>query len=345
MPSPQSTLFQCTLFLEPHPTWSGSSDEEITALQFLEAQYMANELVRDGLVLGFVGQLEVCPSSARLHLQFCARVAVKATAVGFAERLRASAGGVYWHSVYVEVRQVGDLAAVRKYNTKEDTRALPDEPPIEFGVLGDAGKASHPMALLAVQADVKAGAGWRDLLEKHPWEVLGAHTTLLNLALSLYGAQRDPDAQPAGVLLVGPSGSGKTWYVRKWCTDNNYKSYTLPLDAGGSSMFVTPEAGEADCLILEDFRGQGLTMTQFLNLVDRGPFKLQTKGGWVNIKAHMFAITSNEDPESWWPKLKIDQPERWEANMKAVRRRIQEWFTMPHYKLAFRAWQLEKRME
>ena len=343
MPAFQSTAFLLTLFVEPHPTWSGVTDEEKLEMHYDEARYNASKVVEDCLVLGFTGQLETCPTTQRLHLQAVLRVFKRQTATAMAQRLREY--DPYWHSVHLVGAPVGDLGTLSNYTNKERTRAHPDALPFTYGVVtvpGSDGRTGEE----AVRQLVRGGAGWAHLLDAPgvEWSALQSLSAVLPRAMAIYGPKRDPNTTPEVYLLVGESGTGKSVMARELCTQKGWKSYSMPFDAGGNNTFVTEDVSGKDTLILEDFRGQGLAMTAFLNLVDRGPFTMQTKGGMVNIVASRFIITSNVPPVEWWAGYKEKDLAGWEEKYKAVKRRLDEWTVAYNYKAAFRLWRLEQRL-
>lgn len=342
MPSFQTTAFIVTLFVEPHPTWEGVPEDEQVELHYLEAQYQCSQVVADKLALGFTAQLERCPNTGRLHLQGALRTFKRETAVAAAKRLRDY--DPYWQSVHLVGTPVVDLPRLNDYASKTESRAAPNLEPFTFGTVVSADESGR-VSDTAIADAVRGGATYKELLDTQDWFQLARLGNTLTRAMAVYGKERDASVTPQVYLFIGESGTGKTWCVRELVAELKLQAYWLPLDAGGNNTFVTDEIVGAQALVLEDFRGQGLQMTQFLNLVDRGQFKMQTKGGFANVSATVFFITSNVEPESWWSGVKEKDPNGWEEKMKAVKRRLNEWQVKVNYKLRFRAWRLmEQRM-
>jgi len=63
--------------------------------------------------------------------------------------------------------------------------------------------------------------------------------------------------------------------------------------------------GQRD-VIIDDFYG-GLRFSFMLQLLDRYPLRLQTKGGSVVLLATRFVITSNKHPSDWYNYDKFGQ--------------------------------------
>ena len=312
-------------------------------MHYTEAVFNSYKLVEDAVLLGFTGQLELCPTTERLHLQAALRAPKRCTATALAAELRAY--DPYWHSVHLVGAPVADLQTLANYSNKTATRADPNALPWTHGVVaveapnGRTGEEE-------VRSLVRAGATWRGLLESDSvrWSTLAQLGTVLPRALALYQPRRDGSVKPEVYLMVGASGTGKSVMTRALCEEKGWKPYTLPLDAGGHVSFVTEDICGADTLIFSDFRGQGISMTAILNLVDRGEYQMQTKGGMVHVCATRFIFNSNVEPDKWWAGVKEKDEASWQEKYDALKRRFDEWRVPYNYKLAFRAWRLEQRM-
>lgn len=80
-------------------------------------------------------------------------------------------------------------------------------------------------------------------------------------------------------------------------------------------------------VVLDDLDGTFFKFRYLLRLLDRYPFKVQTKGGMLEFNSKLIIITSNVSPEEWYPN----------CDTKLVTRRIEEvvhvqkpiWFQEP----------------
>lgn len=68
-------------------------------------------------------------------------------------------------------------------------------------------------------------------------------------------------------------------------------------------------------MVLEDFRGHGMNLAYLLRLVDRYPFKVERKGGYVEFDSKVVIINSNYHPEALFGASD-------EVSLKALARRI-----------------------
>ncbi len=96
----------------------------------------------------------------------------------------------------------------------------------------------------------------------------------------------------------GPAESGKSKNAREWLGTYDTVDYTR----GG--FFIGYKGNEN--IILDDFEGQ-CTMEKkvFMNMADRYPLIVNVKGGERNWAPKRIAITSNTNPETWYPSQKV----------------------------------------
>lgn len=114
--------------------------------------------------------------------------------------------------------------------------------------------------------------------------------------------------EPRVLAFVGPTGTGKS---RK------------AMELGGADAYWKSPGNWWDgydrqgTIILDDFYGW-IQYAEFLRLLDRYPFQVQTKGGTRWMVADLIIITSNKLPGDWYSNCTFDP----------IRRRITEfrWF-------------------
>ena len=56
-----------------------------------------------------------------------------------------------------------------------------------------------------------------------------------------------------------------------------------------------------DTVIMDEFR-HNISFGRMLSLIDRGPFKIKYHGGMTTMNSHTIVITTNIEPENWYPK-------------------------------------------
>jgi len=132
--------------------------------------------------------------------------------------------------------------------------------------------------------------------------------------------------KPSVVLLIGESGSGKSWYARK----HYPTAYRWALGNGGNSLWMDNYEGQEVCVI-DDYNGQ-IPFRTLLNLIDYHPYSMQYKGGTCQVHVKTWVITSNLEPEDWYPGERIAQ------TLEPLDRRLREWSTRPNYLKEFGEW-------
>lgn len=94
----------------------------------------------------------------------------------------------------------------------------------------------------------------------------------------------------------GPPGSGKTRFVYE---QHEPDAIYEPTMRKCGTHWWTGYQGE-DVILLDEFNGQ-IPIRDFLRLIDRYPFSMETKGGHVWRLATKIYICSNNAPEDWYP--------------------------------------------
>jgi len=261
-----------------------------------------------------VGQAELCPTTSRLHIQGYLELKERWTF----HRTRTLVFAQYMPGACIAAAR-GTAAQNKAYCTKPESR-VPGTEPVEIGdPVGDEGESHQAgKALDRVFADIRAGASMMDIIEKYGFGMFVRHERALKSAMCTWGAKRG--RQPEIVLLIGPSGSGKSRYVERVYPDR----YRMTFGNGGNSAWFDGYNGE-ETIELSEFRGQ-LQLSFMLDLLDRYQLKVQTKGGTVQFIASTIVITSNEEPDDWYPGL-----ENRAEKMRPLLRRIEEFGKRPRY--------------
>lgn len=223
-------------------------------------------------------QLELCPSSGRLHWQGYAYFAHPRDLKSCKRLLP----GAHW-----EVRR-GSHEDALKYVTKTDTRA-PGASPV---IAGQPPAQGRRRDLEDFCESILAGSTNRELAERHPTALLRYSKGVEVLRVACL-PNRTWKTQV--VVLWGPAGCGKSRWAHEWFPDAYYKDPTR---------WWNGYSGEK-VIILDEFYGQ-LPLEYMLKLMDRYPLNIETKGGYVKFNGELLILTSNTDPRHWYRGLTAD---------------------------------------
>ena len=310
-----------------------------------------DDVIPTGLYRYGAGQLECGEETAALHLQIylVSAAGVHDTGAAAARKLAKVLSdyeatmipeyGITVHGVAV-TDTADSILRVKDYCHKEESR-VPEAVVWAYGTL-PTGKAGAKKTLESLRPLLAGGTtlGQLCVSGEVPLDMLSRHHTFLSKAQLFFQKKRHPLITPVGYMLVGGSGEGKTaWWMAKYGED----CYVMPIGNGGGQFWVTDEIIGKKVLIFDEFYGQ-IPMSLLLRIIDRQPLTLQTKGGMVQLQATEFVFTSNQEYTEWYPKVKLEHPEQWDAFQKAFKRRLDEWFTRPNFRLALREARLERRL-
>lgn len=109
------------------------------------------------------------------------------------------------------------------------------------------------------------------------------------------------------IIFHGPTGTGKTRAAIDMCPE----AYLFSPDSNPAGVGWWDGYGGSRDVIIDDFYG-GLRFSFMLQLLDRYPLRLQTKGGSVPFVASRIVITSNKHPADWYSYDKFG-PHAWPA--------------------------------
>lgn len=99
------------------------------------------------------------------------------------------------------------------------------------------------------------------------------------------------------MLLVGPTGTGKT----RLAYDFDPRLYVLEQPNSSSGALWWDGYDTHETVLLDDYTGY-VSPGTLLRLLDRYPMSGQVKGGHVHLRMKNIIITSNYQPEQWYPE-------------------------------------------
>jgi len=193
-------------------------------------------------------------------------------------------------SVHIE-RRKGSAKQAADYCKKDDTR-VPWTVPIEEGTPRTQGKR---IDLEGFKDEVMSGARLRDLIDDHVG-IIARYPKFYQTLTLMNRPQRTTDL--VVTLHYGETGLGKTRSVEDECgTDPSF--YRAPLN-NGTMWFDTFDRHTT--VLLDDFTGSAshFTLCSLLQLLDRYPILVPTKGGhawWMPDAVH---VTTNLLPRDWY---------------------------------------------
>lgn len=184
--------------------------------------------------------------------------------------------------VHWEMRK-GSHEQAKAYCSKEDTRL---SGPWEQGEDNHPGQST---GLLAVLEAAKKPGSLKSIIELDP--VAYAHNyRAVNFIRSLYAPVRDWKMEVK--VYWGTTGTGKSLAARTEMPNSFFKL--------SSCKWFDGYDGHED-VIFDDFTGGWFTMAALLQILDRGPCPVETKGGSTPFLARRVIITSNTHPKEWYP--------------------------------------------
>ncbi len=211
------------------------------------------------------------------------------------------------------------------YCSKTDTR-------IE-GLRGRNGNPAHsvqarqnPTRARMVQQIKAGGMTSKKIIADYPLLFLhGAH----NIEKMIQVLQEDRNFAPKVKIYFGETGCGKSW---KALRDHPGAYHVKWPEKSGTWWWDYYDGGNAededhDTVIMDEFR-HNISYGRMLALIDRGPFKIQYKGGMSTMNSHTIVITTNIEPMNWYPAK--DQ-----EGFSMLRRRFNDYyeiydFTLPN---------------
>lgn len=241
-----------------------------------------------------VFQEEETPTTKKWHVQGYAE---------FASPLRRNALKRWFQDETANCRAAkGSAEENRVYCTKEDSRI---GGPFEKG---EATRQGQRTDLEGLRQSIKEGADNRGLWEEHFPTMVKYHRAVAAYRLAVGQGNREP---PEVIVYWGPTGTGKTRRVHHE-TGGAVCAVDVPHKIGASAWFDGYD-GCANVLI-DDFGGE-YPINFFKRLTDRYRMIVPVKGGFVQWCPSKIYITSNCEPQHWYPEER-------QADRDAVARRI-----------------------
>ncbi len=193
-------------------------------------------------------------------------------------------------SVHIERRR-GTAQQAINYCTKEDTR-VPHTEPYASGSPKQQGKR---LDLEGFKDEVMGGAKLRDVLDEH-FGIIARYPKFYQTLTLLHRPIRENELEVS--LFIGDTGLGKTRTVMdQFGTDTSF--YRTPLNNG--TMWFDGYDGHT-AVLLDDFSGASshVTLCTLLQLLDRYPLLVPTKGGHTWFMPDKIFVTTNVYPKDWY---------------------------------------------
>jgi len=157
-----------------------------------------------------------------------------------------------------------------------------------------------------LQSDISSGASFEAIQSEH-FALYLRYSRSIDRLIMRSSTRRDWLTEV--FVFHGQTGTGKTRRVHE--KETPAQLYVHP----GGAWFDGYESQEA--VLFDDFGGSEFKLTYLLKLLDRYPMCVPVKGGFVNWNPKRVYITSNLNPEDWYPNA-------YDQHRAALRRRIKE---------------------
>lgn len=258
---------------------------------FLE-NWDPKEIVKNNNITFLTCQKEKCPTTNRIHWQ------------GYYEcKTRV---GIKGHQVNLDApkqhvsRAMGSAEDNIAYCNKSDTRI--DEP-FTYGSISKQGKRND---LIELKKSIDEGKTLKEIADEHFTEFIKFHRGIKEY-MNLNRIRRNWKTKV--IIIVGPPGCGKSRYA--------WETYPDAYDLRNSDTGLWWDGYDNHkTVIIDDFYGW-IKYDTLLRLCDRYPMMVDTKGGACNFVAENIIITSNSQPEEWYPNISCNI-NRWGAFLRRI---------------------------
>lgn len=252
-----------------------------------EMQERVAPIVDDALA--YIYQLEKAPDTGRLHIQGFAY---------FKNPISLRAMKNKHGSAHFEISKAPSVKDAWDYCKKPDS-AVPDTVKSK----GDCPEQGKRSDLAACTEMIRAGSSIREIAENHPETYVRNYRGLKDF----YLVTMTPRSHlTRGIVYYGPTRSGKSRHAAELFGSDAYYMTMSANSDGGNSWFDGYDGQEV--VIVEDFTGF-FRLNTFLNMIDRYPFQVQTKGGFIHFTSRLVVFTSNVHPDKWYANAREKHPE------------------------------------
>jgi hypothetical protein len=252
---------------------------------------------------------EICPKSNRPHLQGyieftrpLRRTAVSKlfTEANIAIATKTNKDGddtVYCHA-HIEPR-MGTREQARDY-CRGLEKGLPKPSYISHVEFGnwDAGGQGARTDLISIYKDIQSGTlnTVAKIMDRNPGAWLRYRHSFSEMLNTFTKKQNKSFRKVEVVVFVGKGGTGKSGIWNKFST--HYDEDLFTCDAGETFPFDGYNMEKT--VIIDDYRS-GFKYDKMLRLLDGHPIQLNVKGSYRHACYERVFITSNKDPENWYP--------------------------------------------
>lgn len=188
---------------------------------------------------------------------------------------------------HFEVRRGSRQQAI-EYCMKEDTR-MPNSEPIIIGTLPDFTSSKDDKKVktsLAVKALIDEGKDDKAIANEYFGYYIQSYRGLTQYRLLL---SDERNFKSVVTVIYGPTGTGKS----KWCWDYLKDPFWKVKGQWWDGYH------NQGVVVIDEFYGW-LKYDEMLRLLDRYPYKVEVKGGYVQFNSKLIFITSNKQPSEWY---------------------------------------------
>jgi len=158
----------------------------------------------------------------------------------------------------------------------------------EHGVCPEQGARGD---LAEIGKRLAAGDTLLDVAESFPSDFIRYHGGIKAFQLITHSKARNSAVDPIVYWWFGPTGVGKS---RKAFEEFGAQAYVKMNDKWWDGYIGQP------VVIMDDYRPSLMPFNEFLRCIDRYPYRVQPKGGSIELSATTFVITSCGRPEDLW---------------------------------------------
>jgi len=177
------------------------------------------------------------------------------------------------------------------YSNKQESRV---EGPWTYGEPKHQGQQT---AIVAAVDFIREGASLRQLADQHPAEMVRFAAGLTKVH-HLLSKPRPNDFKTVCFVFYGAGGTGKSSFALHLAKYLGPRVYRVP-SAKGSGLYWDGYS-QGDVVIIDEFKGNRMTPTEFNMLVDAGPHQVPIHGGTTEFNSSYIIITTNVNPRLWW---------------------------------------------